>query len=164
MTIYANLVIGQDGSTTNGGKSSGLSSQEDRRRFHNLRNKVDVIFIGGRTARTEPYKRTPKPLVIVSRSEKVVEVAENDLAEISNQTPLEALKYAQNKFGENILVEGGPNLLNEVISIVDELYITISMKTGDGQIVSFDGLTRDFIMEDMEKIDGEIFYRFKRSR
>ena len=162
MTIFANLVIGQDGSTSVGGTSSGLSSQEDRRRFHELRSRVDAIFIGGSTARIEPYRNTPKPLVVVSKSENILEISENNLAEISNQEPIKALQYTQSKYGQNVLVEGGPNLLNEVIAIVDELYITISNKNGDGQLVSFDGLTRDFIMEDMENIEGEIFYRFKR--
>lgn len=162
MTIIANLVIGQDGSTTSSGNSSGLSSQEDRRRFHELRSRIDVIIIGGSTARNEPYTKTPKPLVVVSKFEKIAEISANKLAEVTNLDPRKALQYAQSKYGENILVEGGPNLLNLVIDLVDELYITISKMTGDGQLVSFDGLTRNFVMEDMEKIDGEIFYRFKR--
>jgi riboflavin biosynthesis pyrimidine reductase len=63
-----------------------------------------------------------------------------------------------------VLIEGGPNLLLNLINFVDELYITIANRYGDGQIVSFDGLTREFIMEEMEKIEGEIFYRFIRER
>mgnify|MGYP003704157161 CR=1 FL=1 len=30
------------------------------------------------------------------------------------------------------------------------------------QIVSFDGLTRDFVMENKDEVDGEVFYYFKR--
>ena len=69
---------------------------------------------------------------------------------------------AVNEYGPDVLIEGGPNLLIEVLDLVDELYITLSKEKGDGQIVSFDGLTRGFIMEDLEKVDGEIFYKFKR--
>jgi riboflavin biosynthesis pyrimidine reductase len=164
MTIYANLVIGLDGSTASDGVSSKLSSQEDRRRFHELRKKVDSIFIGGETARKEPYSSTPLPLIVVSKSGSISQISSNEKAVIINGSPIQVLKDAINTYGENVLIEGGPNLLLEVIDLVDELYITIANRTGDGQQVSFDGLTRNFIMEDMEKINGEIFYRFKREK
>lgn len=164
MTIYANLVIGLDGSTSSDGVSSKLSSQEDRRRFHELRKRVDSIFIGGETARKEPYGSTPLPLIVVSKSESISQIATNEKAVIINGSPTQVLKDAVKSYGENVLIEGGPNLLLEVIDLVDELHITIANQTGDGQQISFDGLTRNFIMEDMEKINGEIFYRFKREK
>jgi riboflavin biosynthesis pyrimidine reductase len=164
MTIYANLVIGLDGSTSSGGNSSKLSSQEDRRRFHELRKKADAIFIGGESARNEPYSNTPLPLVVVSKSQVISEISANSNALVVNDSPINALKIAVEKYGPNVIIEGGPNLLLEVIGHVDELYITIANRTGDGQLVSFDGLTRDFVMEDMEKIDGEIFYQFNRAK
>lgn len=164
MTVLANLVIGLDGSTTSAGSSAKLSSQEDRRRFHELRKRVDVILIGGTTARNEPYQKTPVPLLIASKSKEISEINSNEIAEIINKDPVSSIKYAREKYGESILIEGGPNFLLEVIDEVDELYITISSKSGDGQIVSFDGLTRNFIMEGMEKIEEEIFYKFMRLR
>jgi riboflavin biosynthesis pyrimidine reductase len=164
MTIYANLVIGLDGSTSSNGSSVKLSSQEDRRRFHELRKRADVIFIGGETARNEPYSTTPLPLVVVSKSSVIEEITGNEKVKILNDSPIDALKITIKEFGENVLIEGGPNLLLEVINLVDELYITIANRSGDGQLVSFDGLTRNFIMEDMVKVDGEIFYKFKREK
>lgn len=160
MAVLANLVIGQDGSTTSSGSSAKLSSQEDRRRFHKLRERADVIFIGGNTARNEPYQQTPKPLLVVSKSTVITELSNNDKSEIINLDPTNSLKYAKEKYGDNVLIEGGPTLLLEVIGEVDELYITIANRNGDGQIVSFDGLTRNFVMENMEKIEDEIFYKF----
>ena len=162
MTIYANLVIGQDGSTTRNGSSKSLSSQEDRRRFHELRKKVNCIFIGGETARSEPYSKTPIPLVVVSKLKEIEAISTNPIAKILNTNPKTALDSAIKEFGPHVLIEGGPNLLIEVLNLVDELYITLSKEKGDGQIVSFDGLTRGFVMEDLEKVDGEIFYKFKR--
>ena len=164
MTVLANLVIGLDGSTTSAGSSAKLSSQEDRRRFNELRKRADVILIGGETARKEPYQKTPVPLVVTSKFKEILEINLNEKAEIVNIAPVSSIKYAREKYGETILIEGGPNFLLEVIGEVDELYITISSKNGDGQVVSFDGLTRNFIMEDMEKIDQEIFYKFMQSR
>ena len=52
--------------------------------------------------------------------------------------------------------------ISEIIDLVDHLYITISNKTGDGQAISFDGLTRNFVMEDKEVIEDETFYKFKK--
>ena len=164
MTVYANLVIGLDGSTSAEGRSAKLSSDTDRKRFHQLRERADVIFIGGETARREPYGKTPVPLVIVSKFTEIKEISENKNALIINKDPQSALQIAIEKYGPNVLIEGGPNLLLNLINFGDELYITIANRYGDGQIVSFDGLTREFIMEEMEKIEGEIFYRFIRER
>ena len=162
MSVRANLVIGADGSTSSDGSSKKLSSQEDRRRFHELRNGADFIFIGGNTARNEPYGKTNIPVVVVSKFKMISEISSNELVEIINENPTRALEMALRKYGENGIVEGGPNLLLEIIDKIDELYITISTRTGDGQVVSFDGLTRNFVMEDMDKVEGEIFYKFKR--
>ena len=161
MTILANLVIGQDGSTTLNGSSTGLSSKVDRERFHKLRIGVDVILIGGNTARNEPYESTPLPLIVISRSNEIAEISQNPDHVIINLEPLAAVEQAKARF-ENIIFEGGPNLLLTILEKIDELYITISKQTGDGQVVSFDGLIRDFVMEEKNEIDGEIFYYFKR--
>ncbi|MEN9735356.1 MAG: hypothetical protein RL129_66 [Actinomycetota bacterium] len=161
MSMMANLVIGIDGSTSSGGSSKALSSQEDRRRFHELRKRADAILIGGNTARNEPYENTPLPLVVISRSNEITEISQNPEHVIINLEPLAAVEQAKARF-ENIIFEGGPNLLLKIIEKIDDLYITISKQTGDGQIVSFDGLTRDFVMEDKVEVDGETFYYFRR--
>jgi riboflavin biosynthesis pyrimidine reductase len=163
MSVMANLVIGIDGSTSRGGSSKALSSQEDRRRFHELRKRANAILIGGETARNEPYENAPLPLIVISRSNEITEISQNPDYEIINLEPLAAVEQAKKRF-ENIIVEGGPNLLLKIIEKIDELYITISKQTGDGQIMSFDGITRDFIMENKEEVDGEIFYYFKKSK
>ena len=162
MAIAANLVIGVDGSTSFNGRSAKLSSDEDRRRFHEIRKGADVIIIGGNTARVEPYADTPIPLVVISRSKSIHEISNNSKAEILNMDPKAALKESVAKYGENVLIEGGPNLLMELLPLIEELNITITDRSGNGQIMSFDGLTRDFIMESMDKVQGEIFYKFKR--
>jgi hypothetical protein len=64
--VAANLVIGADGSTTRGGSSRGLSFEADRQRFHQLRGEFDVILVGGNTARSEPYSKTPIPLIVLT--------------------------------------------------------------------------------------------------
>ena len=87
MPLYANLVIGQDGSTTRNGTSKNLSSAEDRKRFHQLRSGVEAIVIGGKTARLEPYAQTPAPLYVISRAREIKEIEANHQAKILNQDP-----------------------------------------------------------------------------
>jgi riboflavin biosynthesis pyrimidine reductase len=164
MTVRANLVIGADGSTAASGSSKQLSSPEDRKRFHELRKGSNFILIGGNTARNEPYLSTPIPLIVVSKSSQINEIKENPIHEILNLSPQDSLEIGIKKYGPDVVIEGGPNFLIQIISKVDELFITISNRTGDGQVVSFDGLTRNFIMEDMEKIEGDIFYKFMKSK
>ena len=164
MALIANLIIGADGSTSLDGNSKKLSSPEDRTRFHILRKEAKAIVIGGETARKEPYKSTPLPLYVLSRKEKISELDGNDLAMIINEEPSNFIKKLKSQIKGDVLFEGGPNLLSEIIDLVDYLYITISTKTGDGQLISFDGLTRNFVMEDKEVMQGEIFYKFKQLR
>ena len=68
MSVVATLVVGSDGSTSKESRSAGISSPEDRKAFLQRRREVDVIIVGGNTARHEPYNRTPVPLVVISRS------------------------------------------------------------------------------------------------
>jgi hypothetical protein len=75
----ANLIVGSDGSTTANNSSIGLSTDDDRLRFKQLRSKSDLILIGGNTARREPYKRTPVPLYILTHA-KVRLQPKNQLA------------------------------------------------------------------------------------
>jgi riboflavin biosynthesis pyrimidine reductase len=162
--IIANLVIGADGSTTSNSSSKGLSSKADRERFHALRKSADAILIGGNSARNEPYSVTPIPLFVISKSRDISEVSANEKCEILNVDPKTALEIIRVKGFETLLIEGGPNLLLELIGEINELFITISTATGDGQVISFDGITRNFVMEDKEEVDGEIFYTFKKMK
>ena len=162
MKVIANLVIGSDGSTTSNNSSAGLSSKLDRERFHQLRKGAGAILIGGNSARNEPYSSTPVPLFVISKSNKILEISSNEKARILNESPKDAINTIRKLGFTTLLFEGGPNLLLELINEIDELYVTISKKTGDGQVISFDGITRDFVMENKEEIEGEIFYTFKK--
>lgn len=134
VVVSANLIVGVDGSTTANGSSIGLSNDEDRQRFHQLRGESDLILIGGNTARREPYKRTPIPLYILTHS-KVKLQPKNQLAKQFQLTPKQLLEEVENKFESSselpikLLVEAGPKLLLEMISqsLVDHLYLTVSL-------------------------------------
>ena len=166
MRVLANLVLGSDGSTTLDGSSKALSSATDRKRFHELRAQASAILIGGNTARSEPYATTPVPLAVITRSGDIPEsVRGNPKAQIWELDPISAIKKAGEEFGGNILVEGGINLVQELLiaNQIDELYLTLSKKSGGENVYDLSALTRDFTVESSEKIDGETFLKLTRN-
>lgn len=165
----ANLIVGADGSTTLANSSMGLSTDEDRRRFHELRSKNDLILIGGNTARREPYKRTPIPLFILTHT-KVRLQPKNQLAKQFALSPVEMINELKSSFNSeqsgpiNLLVEAGPALLKQMIDegLIDNLYLTINQeKTGDNQIVLAQ-LTKDFELIKRENIPPCDFLFYKK--
>lgn len=147
----ANLIVGKDGSTTRTGSSIGLSTDEDRKRFKELRAKSDLILIGGNTARREPYKRTPIPLYILTHS-KVRLQPKNQLAKQFALDPIQMIEEIATNFDSGqtspikILIEAGPKLLLQMTNqgLVDYLYLTVNTQlTGDNPI-SFTELTSGF--------------------
>ena len=166
MSVLANLVLGSDGSTSLDGSSKSLSSTEDRRRFHELRTRASAILIGGNTARTEPYATTPVPLVVITRSGNIPEsVRGNPKAQIWELDPVSAIEKAQKEFGGHVLVEGGMGLVEELLvrNQIDELYLSLSKKSGGENVYDLSALTRDFTVESSEKIDGETFLKLIRN-
>lgn len=165
----ANLIVGADGSTTLANSSMGLSTDEDRRRFHELRSKNDLILIGGNTARREPYKRTPIPLYILTHT-KVRLQPKNQLAKQFALSPIEIINELKSSFNPeqsgpiNLLVEAGPALLKQMIDegLIDNLYLTINQeKTGDNQIV-LTQLTKGFELIKRENIPPCDFLFYKK--
>lgn len=165
----ANLIVGADGSTTLANSSMGLSTDEDRRRFHELRSKNDLILIGGNTARREPYKRTPIPLYILTHT-KVRLQPKNQLAKQFALSPVEMINELKSSFNSeqsgpiNLLVEAGPALLKQMIDegLIDNLYLTINQeKTGDNQIV-LTQLTKGFELIKRENISPCDFLFYKK--
>lgn len=163
MTVIANIILGSDGSTALEGSSRALTDATDRERFHKIRSGIDAILIGGNTARHEPYGKTPVPVLIVSkRNEIPALVRANPLASVWNLSPMAALQKATTDFGQNILIESGPTFLLELLreGAVDELFITISPKTGGEARIQIGELTNGFIETSREEVSGTIFLKF----
>lgn len=162
MSVVATLVVGVDGSTTLQGRSAGVSSAQDRDVFLNRRRLVDVIIIGGNTARNEPYTKTPVPLVVISRSSKNP-VQENPLAQVWNCSPADAVDKAQTIFGENILIEGGISMIIELIEndLIDQMELTVTPTTGGENKVDWKLLLAKFKDTTMTQIQETKFYSAK---
>ena len=129
--VIATLVVGSDGSTAKDGTSRGVTSSLDRARFLERRRHVDAILIGGNTARTEPYRKTPVPVVVISTS-MVNALADNRQAYWWNASASEALERARRLFGPTILVEAGASIINELIASgqVDRLELSVTQVSG----------------------------------
>ena len=159
MSVVATLVVGSDGSTSKESRSAGISSPEDRRVFLQRRREVDVIIVGGNTARHEPYNRTPVPLVVISRS-LVNPVQGNHLALFWNCSPIKAVEKARILFGEKILIEGGISMINELLEHkkIDQLELSVTPATGGEDTIDIEQLLSHFSQIDKREESGTIFY------
>jgi riboflavin biosynthesis pyrimidine reductase len=162
MSVFASLVVGADGSTSKDGSSSGISSGADRTTFLARRRNADFILIGGQTARTEPYHRTPVPVVVASRS-MINALADNRLAQWWNLSPLSALEKGREKFGPNVLVEAGPRLINELIQakVLDGIYLSITSVTDGEDVINIEDLLSNFTSVQRDEIQGTYFIEAK---
>jgi riboflavin biosynthesis pyrimidine reductase len=158
MTVTLTLVSGSDGSTSKGGNSAGVSSAADRTSFLARRRAADCILIGGNTARTEPYQRTPVPVVVISRS-LINPLANNRLAHCWNLTPVKALDRAIKTFGPNVHVEAGASIIDELLSAgrVDALELSITEVSGGEDKVDFAKLLSYFSQQSEKIADGTRF-------
>ena len=165
MAVFASLVVGADGSTVKGGNSQGITSGVDRTAFLTRRRSADFLLIGGETARVEPYHRTPVPVVVTSRS-MINSLADNRLAHWWNLSPTEALVKGMKKFGENVLVESGPSLINELLinNVLDGIYLSITSVTGGENPIDVAELLENFPEIDREEVEGTQFIEARKRR
>ena len=157
--VIATLVVGSDGSTAKDGSSRGVTSTLDRARFLERRRHVDAILIGGNTARTEPYRKTPVPVVVISTS-MINALADNRQAYWWNASASEALERARRLFGPTILVEAGPSIINELISSgeVDRLELSVTQVSGGEDRIDIQGMLSHFTHVENVTEGETIFY------
>lgn len=162
MAVFASLVVGSDGSTTKGGNSRGIASGVDRTTFLTRRRSADFILIGGQTARSEPYHRSPVPVVIASRS-MINALADNRLAHWWNLSPTAALAKGIKEYGSNVLVESGPAIINELIEnmVLDGIYLSVTSIVDGEYPIDIEKLLANFQEVYREVIDGTTFITAK---
>ena len=157
--VIATLVVGSDGSTAKDGSSRGVTSTLDRARFLERRRHVDAILIGGNTARTEPYRKTPVPVVVISTS-MINALADNRQAYWWNASPSEALERARRLFGPTILVEAGASIINELIASgeVDRLELSVTQVSGGEDRINIEEMLSRFTHVEHVTEGETIFY------
>ena len=165
MAVFASLVVGSDGSTAKGGSSRGITSGVDRTAFLARRRSADFLLIGGETARIEPYHRTPVPVVISSRS-MINSLADNRLAHWWNLSPTEALAKGIKKFGDNVLVESGPAIIDELLlnKVLDGIYLSITSVTGGENPIDIAALLGNFVEIDRQEVEGTQFIEARKRK
>lgn len=159
MAVTATIVVGRDGSTTKGGRSSGVGSNADREKFLERRTSADCILIGGNTARNEPYQRTPVPVVVISHS-LINSLDHNRKAYWWNTSPEDALARARKLFGENILVEAGPGLLSYLVNagLIDCLELSVTDVEGGENVLEYRALLSHFSHVQEREANGTLFF------
>ena len=164
--MQANLVIGADGSTTLHGSSKGLSSAVDRERFHKLRQSAQAILIGGNSARNEPYTKTPKRLIVVTADKNLESKLGNPLAEFWNEAPLGVIAKLQSEGVQNVLVEGGANLLKPLLTakVIDDFFLTKTSKFDGENKIDLRDLLSGYKLFLKETVGDEEFCHFKPER
>jgi riboflavin biosynthesis pyrimidine reductase len=165
MAVFASLVVGTNGSTAKGGSSRGITSGGDRTAFLARRRSADFLLIGGETARVEPYHRTPVPVVISSRS-MINSLADNRLAHWWNLSPTEALAKGINKFGDNVLVESGPSIIDELLlnKVLDGIYLSITTVIGGENPIDIAALLANFVEIDRQEFEGTQFIEARKRK
>ncbi len=165
MAVFASLVVGTDGSTAKGGNSRGITSGVDRTAFLARRRSADFLLIGGETARLEPYHRTPVPVVVSSRS-MINSLADNRLAHWWNLSPTDALAKGMKKFGENVQVESGPSIIDELLlnKVLDGIYLSITSITGGENPIDIAALLGNFVEIDRQEVDGTQFIEARKRK
>lgn len=159
--VIANLVIGADGCTTLDGRSRGLSSAEDRTRFHTHRSQADLLLIGANTARHEPYRSTPLPLVVVTHGQMPEEVCANPRAHVRSGD----LSQIIHELDGVVLIEAGPQLLKEALKqqLVDEVFITQTNVVSGENCIDINSFFSGYKESAREEIGEEVFFTFVRA-
>ena len=163
MTVTVTLVVGADGSTSKSGNSAGVSSAADRSAFLARRRTADCILIGGNTARTEPYHRTPVPVVVLSKS-LINPLADNRLAHCWNLSPVKAVERATTTFGPDIHIEAGASIIRELLNanLVDALELSITDVTGGDDVIDISELLSHFSNQSEKTFSGTRFISARR--
>ena len=158
MPVIGTLVVGADGSTSKNGNSAGVTTALDRSEFLQRRRSADCIIIGGNTARTEPYQRTPVPVVVLSRA-LINPLSGNRLAHCWNLSPTKALDKALETFGERIHVEAGAVIFQELIGAgrIDQLELSITSITGGEDKLDIEKLLSNFLITRDVTLEGTRF-------
>ena len=167
--LRVNFVSTLDGASQGAdGLSKGINNAADKRVFHALRRRADVLIVGAGTLRDEGYAPPSLPLVVVSRSGDVPPtVAGSGLVYLATCSSAPGLDAARSQLGsDRVLVlgddtvdlpalksllaqrgwvdqlsEGGPALFGSMLEagIVDELCLTTVPRLTAGESIRIAG-------------------------
>jgi riboflavin biosynthesis pyrimidine reductase len=93
-------------------------------------------------------------------------LADNRLAHWWNLSPTAALAKGVKKFGDNVLVESGPSLIEELLlnKALDGIYLSITAVTGGENPIDIAALLGNFVEIDRQEVEGTQFIEAKKRK
>lgn len=166
--VRANFILGANGEHVgHSGSSRDLSNAQDKELLIHLRALADVILVDAVTARAEKYGQSRHaPIVVISASGDFDDLSpeDTDFVYLHQSLSSRTIDTMRSNFGEHLLLECGPTLLNIAIKLglIDELCLTV---TGDvARAVSMSELDLDSLKMTVELVSGDShFTRWQRS-
>ena len=136
-----------------------MSTSADRAAFLTRRRAFDCIIVGGQTAANESYRKTPVPLIVVSRTYPAV-LDQNPQSHWWPIDPAEAVKRATTEFGSEVCIEGGVNFLGYLLEhgCVDRLELSITPAKGGENPININELLNWFTKRERQVVEDTIFY------
>lgn len=158
--VLANILIAANGMTTLRAGSSSLRTPEDGARFHAIRRAAKAIVVGGSTYRNEPYRNSPIPILVSSKSLKPINTPTLLIADLA---PGALVQKALEKYSSPILIEGGPSFITPLLQakLIDLFFISRSPVLGDGNPFPQELLERNYERAEVEKVGATTFEIWK---
>ena len=157
MAVIASFLLGANGATSLGGKSSPLSTPSDRARFLARHRSAGAFIIGKQSAAIESYEKSTKPIFVFTRTLEALHFSHPMMEQVSVDSDLaEVTRKIDQQIEGDIVVEAGGQLLLAMIDAgaIDLLELTISPINGDGHFVAQNELLKNFTIISDEEIDG----------
>lgn len=157
MAVIASFLLGANGASTLGGKSSPLSTPADRVRFLARHRSAGAFIIGKQSAEIESYERTSQPIFVFTRTLEALHFPHPLMQQVSVERNLaEMTRRIDQRIEGDIVVEAGGQLLLAMIEVgaIDLLELTISPINGDGHFIARDQLLRNFTIISDEDVAG----------
>jgi riboflavin biosynthesis pyrimidine reductase len=114
--LRVNMVSTVDGAATGpGGKSGSINNAADKQVFDLLRSLAHAVLVGAGTARTEGYRPTTRPIVLVTRSGEVPERlrgAPEGSVLLATCASSPGLAEARSQLGEGSVLVAGADAVN----------------------------------------------------
>jgi riboflavin biosynthesis pyrimidine reductase len=93
-------------------------------------------------------------------------LADNRLAHWWNLSPAEALAKGIKKFGENVLVESGPTIIDDLLlnKVLDGIYLSITSVPGGENPIDIAELLGNFVEIDRQEVEGTQFIEARKRK
>lgn len=157
MAVIASFLLGANGASSLGGKSSHLSTPADRARFLARHRSAGAFIIGKQSAQIESYEKSSKPIFVFTRNLEPLTFPHPLMQQVTVERNLaEITRRIDERIEEDIVVEAGGQLLLAMVNegVIDQLELSISPIDGDGHFIEKDLLLKSFAIISDEEVDG----------